>query len=130
MDWLEMLYKIFEVCVIPLLGVLTTYLVKYVKAKAEEISKNKDNALLEKYVNMLSDTISECVIATNQIYVDSLKQQGKFDLDAQKAAFELTYNSVLEILSDDAKIYLDNVYGDLRTYIVKKIEAEVNINKQ
>ena len=79
---------------------------------------------------MLSNTICECVIATNQTYVDSLKAQGKFDIEAQKKAFEMTYNSVINILTDDAKLYLTNIYGDLNTYITNMIEAEVNKNKK
>ena len=33
-------------------------------------------------MNMLKKTISDCVIATNQTYVESLKTQGKFDANA------------------------------------------------
>jgi hypothetical protein len=80
-------------------------------------------------MDMLTQTISDCVIATNQTYVDALKQQGKFDLEAQKVAFELTSNAVLEILSAEAQEYLANAVGDLNSYITKKIEAEVNYNK-
>ena len=39
----------------------------------------------------------------------------------------MTYESVMAILTDDAKDYLASVVGDLQTYIVKLIEAEVNI---
>jgi hypothetical protein len=36
---------------------------------------------------MLTDTITKCVIATNQTYVETLKKEGKFDLEAQEVAF-------------------------------------------
>lgn len=78
---------------------------------------------------MLTDTINSCVIATNQTYVESLKKQGKFDVEAQKQAFERTTQAVLTILSQEAKDYLANIYGDLDKYISEKIEASVNINK-
>lgn len=129
MEWTELLTDIFEVCVIPLLGVLTAFFVKWVNAKSAEIQSNIDDATLRKYMDMLTQTISDCVIATNQTYVDALKQQGKFDLEAQKVAFELTSNAVLEILSAEAQEYLSNAVGDLNSYIIKKIEAEVNYNK-
>lgn len=125
----ELIASIFQVCILPLLGVLTTFFVKWVNAKSAEIKTKIDDATLEKYLTMLTETISDCVIATNQTYVESLKQQGKFDAEAQKEAFLLTSNAVIEILSDDAKIYLTAAVGDLNTYITKKIEAEVNINK-
>lgn len=129
MEWLALLYEIFEVCVIPLLGVLTVYIVKFIQKKTEELNSKNENELMNKYLTMLSDTIVDCVIATNQTYVESLKKQGKFDLDAQKVAFEMTYNAVINVLSNEAKEYLTNIYGDLSAYITNMIEAEVNRNK-
>ena len=129
MDWMLMLYQIFELCVIPLLGILTMYLVQFIRMKSQEITDKTDNELADKYIQMLTDTITACVIATNQTYVESLKKQGKFDAEAQKHAFELTYNAVVAILSDEAKHYLASIYGDLTAYITTRIEAEVNVSK-
>lgn len=129
MDWLTLLNDIFQVCVIPLLGVLTTYAIKYFNAKSAQIQAENDNALIQKYTQMLNDTIVDCVVATNQTYVEALKNKNAFDLEAQKAAFDLTYKAVMEILTEEMTEYLANVYGDLATYITKKIEAEVNKNK-
>ena len=78
---------------------------------------------------MLNDTITDCVIATTQTYVDSLKKQGAFDVEAQKVAFTMTYESVVKLLTDEAAEYLSAAIGDLRLYITQKIEAEVNLNK-
>ena len=130
MDWLNLLADIFEVCIIPLLGVLTAYAVKYIKVKSMEITEKADNALVDKYTLMLADTISACVLATNQTYVESLKKQGNFDAEAQKVAFNMTLNAVMSILSDDAKDYLSEVFGDLNSYITSQIEASVNMNKK
>ena len=129
MDWLNLLTQIFEVCIIPLLAVLTTYIVKYIQVKSAEITSKSENELVDKYVNMLSYTISSCVVATNQTYVESLKKQGKFDAEAQKIAFNMTLEAVLEILSEDAKEYLSEAFGDLNAYITSQIEASVNVNK-
>lgn len=129
MEWSELLTDIFQVCIIPLLGVLTAFFVKWVNFKSAEIQNNIDDVTLRKYMEMLTQTISDCVIATNQTYVDSLKQQGKFDAEAQKIAFKLTSDAVLEILSAEAQVYLSTAVGDLNAYITKKIEAEVNYNK-
>ena len=130
MDWLNLLADIFEVCIIPLLGVLTAYAVKYIQVKSAEITEKTDNALVDKYTVMLADTISACVLATNQTYVEALKKQGNFDVEAQKEAFNMTLNAVMSILSDDAKDYLSEVFGDLNSYITSQIEASVNMNKK
>ena len=130
MEWMVILQQVFELCIIPLLGIVTFYIVQFIKTKTEELNANNSNEVLSKYIEMLSNTICECVIATNQTYVDSLKAQGKFDAEAQKKAFEMTYNSVINILTEDAKVYLTSIYGDLNTYITNMIEAEVNKNKK
>lgn len=126
---MALLAEIMEVVVIPLLGILTAYVVKLVNAKIEDINKERDNVLEEKYLTMLGATISDCVTATTQTYVESLKKQGKFDAEAQKKAFNQTYTAVMNILSEEAKKYLTVAVGDLNLYITQKIEAEVNANK-
>ncbi len=128
-DWMTIVGDIFEVCIVPLLAVLTGYLVKYINAKSKQITDASENALVDKYVAMLADTITACVIATNQTYVEAMKKQNLFDADAQKAAFQMTYDSVMSVLTDEAKNYLTSVYGDLNAYIQQKIEAEVNAHK-
>ena len=129
MEYTILISNIFQVCIIPLLGVLTTFFMKWVNAKSAEIQANINDATLKKYMEMLTSTITDCVIATNQTYVESLKAQGKFDTAAQQRAFELTSKAVMEILSEEAKIYLASAVGDLNAYITKKIEAEVNLSK-
>lgn len=129
MNWLELLYKLVEVCLIPLLGILTAYAVKFIKIKGDEIAVKLNNEKANKYIALVSQTITDCVIATNQTYVEALKKDNVFSADAQKAAFQMTYDAVMAVLTDDAKDYIVAVYGDLSAYITTKIEAEVNLNK-
>ena len=127
---MEMLQQIFQVCIIPLLGVLTTYLVVFIKKKTDQLKQETDNKLYQKYMDMLSETITNCVIATNQTYVEALKDKNAFDKEAQTEAFNMTYKAVIDILSNDAMMYLNEAVGDLDAFIKQAIEAQVNINKQ
>lgn len=129
MEWMALLQQIFELCIIPLLGIVTAYIVNYIKAKTKELDTTNANNILIKYVNMLSQTVCDCVIATNQTYVNALKDKNAFDKEAQDIAFQKTYDAVITILNEDAKEYLTHVYGDLSIYIKNMIEAEVNRNK-
>lgn len=129
MNYTELITNIFQVCIIPLLGVLTTFLVKWLQIKSSELQIKMDNEVANKYMDMLTNTITECVLATNQTYVEALKQQNKFDLEAQKIAFNKTSEAVMAILTEDAKKYLESAVGDLELFIRQKIEAEVNLNK-
>jgi hypothetical protein len=126
---MELLNEIFEICIIPLLGVLTAFVVQYLKAKSKEIIAGLDNDTAQEYIEMITNTVTNCVIATNQTYVETLKKQNKFDADAQKVAFEKTLNAVIAVLSDDAKNYIVKTTGDLNTYLTNLIEAKVNENK-
>lgn len=125
----EIVIQIIQVCVIPLFGILTKYLVDYLTAKRDEINSKTDNETAQKYTNMIYQTVVDCVIATNQTYVDSLKKSGSFDEAAQKEAFNRTMNAIMTILSDDAKEYITEATGDLNTYLTQLIESEVNKRK-
>ena len=126
---LELLPVIFEVVLIPLLGVLTAYLVTFIKAKTKDLQAATENDKADKYLGIAAEVVSNCVVATNQTYVESLKKQGKFDEEAQKAAFEATLTAVMGVLSDEAKTYLPTIVGDLTLYLTNLIEAEVNLQK-
>lgn len=130
MEWLSLLSQIFEVCIIPLLGVATVALINFIQKKTAEAKAKSKNDTLDKYIGMLGDTITDCVAATNQTYVDSLKQQGAFDLEAQKVAFQTTYDAVMQVLSQEAIDYLTEAYGDVKALITNQIEAKVNAAKK
>lgn len=122
MEIFTLIINIIEVCIIPLLGLLTKVLIDFIKAKT-------GSQKFEKYIILLNDTISDCVLATKQTYVDTLKNKGNFTNEAQKEAFEKTKSSIMAILTEDAKEYLKTIYGDLDAYIDQKIESEVHLTK-
>lgn len=129
MDWNNILTQFFEFVLFPLLIIGSTYLIYFLSVKTKEIKDKTDNDTLDKYLDMLNNTITQCVIATTQTYVSSLKQQGKFDAEAQKIAFQKTYDNVMSILTAESKYYLQTALGDLEAYVNNKIEAEVALNK-
>ena len=129
MEWIDILEKVFEICIVPILGVLVTVIVSFIEAKKEQMLLRTEDETLEKYITMLSDLITDCVIATNQTYVEALKGQELFDEEAQKQALELTYQAVMGLLSETAVKILGEAFTDLEGYIRYKIEAEVNKNK-
>lgn len=125
----DIVIQIIEVCIIPLFGILTKYLVDFLTAKRDELNSKTNNEIAKKYTDMIYQTVVDCVIATNQTYVDSLKKSGSFDEAAQKEAFNRTMNAILAILGDDAKDYIQQATGDLNTYLTQLIESEVNKHK-
>jgi len=129
MDIHELLQTIFQVVIIPLLTVLTGFAVKWINAKADEIVANTKDQYAKKYITMLNNTISAAVIAVNQTYVDALKEKDAFTAEAQKEAFKRVHETVTLSLTEEATVYLNEIIGDLDTYIATKIEEQVKINK-
>lgn len=117
-----LIVKSLEVILFPLIGVLASYLIGYIRTKTK-------NAKALKYIDMLDYTVQACVNATNQTYVSSLKACGEFNKEAQEYAFEKTYKAVQTLLTEESKKYLNEAYGDFETLVKEKIEATVLQNK-
>lgn len=80
-------------------------------------------------MKFLDDTITSCLRSTNQTFVNILKEKGEFDDEAAEEALEITYQSVLNVLSIEAEQYISKFVGDLELYIKDKIEAKIQENK-
>lgn len=129
MDWMIFLEQLFNLAVYPLIGIAAMFVCYFFSVKIAELKSKTDNDISKKYLDMLDSTITNAVLSTTQTYVESLKKQGKFDAEAQKQAFDMTYQAVIRVLNEEATKYLTITIGDLETYITNKIEAEVKINK-
>lgn len=129
-----MLEKIFEYPpLVDMLALVLTavcgWFLTYINKKKQALQQEMDNELVTKYTDMLENVIVECVRATNQTFVESLKKDGKFDESAQTEAFTRTFNNVMAILNTDCYEFLSEITGDVEKYITNKIEAEVNFAK-
>lgn len=120
---------ILEYCIAPFLALVTGFLVTWINAKRKEALAKTNNEIAQKYINIAADVINSCVITTTETYVKSLKNQNLFDIDAQRNAFDLTKDAVMTTLSNEAKLHLTNLYGDLDKYIQTKIEEAIKNNK-
>ena len=125
----EILTTLVQVVVIPAIPILVTYLVKYLKAKAEQTTTKINNELIRTYIQEATDAVLQAVTYTAQTYVDSLKKQGKFDEEAQKIAFNTAKNIALQLLTTEAKQMIEDLYGDLMLWLETKIEQTVKEQK-
>lgn len=115
---------------IALLTVLGKFVIDFLNAKREEAKIKTDNELARKYIDLATDTVAHCVAATNQTYVDSLKNKDIFNKEAQKEAFNKSLDAAMSILNEDAIKYLNDFTGDAEQYLTTLIEAEVAKQKQ
>ena len=129
MNWMEILQPALQMILTAIIGLLASILVAAVNTKRQEILERIKDEKAKKYVDLIADTITKCVMATNQTYVESMKDKDIFDEEAHKEAFKRTYDAVLDILNGDAVEYIEEVYGDIQGYLTNAIEAEVNSQK-
>lgn len=97
-------------------------IVKWVIAKIK-------NDKLAKYVRIAADVVSKCVSYVDQTYVDALKEDGMFDKEKQKRAFEMCKQRIVLMLNEEAKSAVIEAYGDFEDWLTNAIEAEVWNNK-
>ena len=129
MDWLnyanEAVQVLLPVAALALATTITYYVGKLIKAGQDK----SDNEKVDKYLDMLNVTITNAVLATTQTYVEALKGKNAFDKEAQQKAFDMTYNAVMSVLTEEAKKYLATAVGDLNLYVTNQIEATVKMTK-
>lgn len=128
-----MLNYVLYVVLTVIMPVVATYVVNLIKAKIKEsniiadATKNED---LSKIVEGALSDVMDAVLYINQIYVDSLKASGRFDEKAQKEAFNRAYVEAMNIISDEAKKIIEQLYGSFDKWLKLKIESSVNMAKK
>lgn len=86
-----------------------------------KINNDKANKYLEKAEKLVSD----CVKKVNQTFVDNLKKEGKFDIDAQKEAFAMCAQDVNKLISNEMKEAVALAYNDFSEWLFTTIDAKV-----
>ncbi|OJU10051.1 MAG: hypothetical protein BGN88_01865 [Clostridiales bacterium 43-6] len=114
---------------VPLFSAITTFVSKYLNAKAKEIISHTKNEQLLLHFNQAVDAVTAAVDATFQTYVDALKREGRFDAEAQKIAFNQAKDMALQTMSTETQQVLVSVIPDLAAWIEAKIEQSIKKNK-
>lgn len=103
------------------LMIVVRFGVQLIRTKTAEI-KNVE-------VQQMIDNIGDIVIMVSQTFVDSLKESGNFDKEAQAKAFNMAKTAALNSMSDSMKKYIDKYCGGLDEWLRIQIEAWVKKNK-
>ena len=117
----EFLFELALACI----PILTVYFGKFIYAKWEETRGNIKNTKIQNTLDEVVEMVVNVVNATNQVMVDTLKNKGEFTADAAAEAFNKSKETALKMLSDEAASIIEDVYGDVSTYMDILIEATV-----
>lgn len=109
--------------------VLTVCIVLFIRKVGENAAASAESVRTAAYITEAVEAIAAAVAATNQTYVDALKNAGRFDADAQKEAAQRALEACLASISPAAREFIEAAYGDIREYLTTRIEAEVRKQK-
>lgn len=119
----QVLPNILNILVIPLLPVVTAFIMAYIRKKTAELEIKTKNQNLMKYFDIFENAIISSVAAVNQIYVDEiLKSNGFLSEVEKKKAFELTKTNVIKIMGDAGLKFLSQLCKDSEAYLDNRIE--------
>ena len=125
----EFLFTLLQAVATAAIPVCAAFLVQFLRKKSEQIGAQIDNMELKELLTEVTDAVSTAVTYTSQTYLDALKKEGIFDVEAQKIALETSLKMAISLLSESARSALATIYGNLDDYLVSKIEAEVRNQK-
>ena len=125
----EFLKEIFLAVITAAVPVLTAYIVVLIRKVGENAAANTESVKAKDYIKEATEAIAAAVCATNQTYVDTLKNAGKFDAEAQKEAAQKALAACLRSISPAAQRFIEAAYGDIKEYLTMQIEAEVRKQK-
>ena len=133
MEFSEVLNYVLYVVLTVILPVIAKYAVDLIKTKIREsniianAAKNEDLSIIIE--GALSD-VMDAVLYVNQVYTDSLKASGQFDQAAQAEAFNRAYVEAVNMISDEAKNIIEQLYGSFDKWLKLKIESFVHAAKR
>lgn len=104
---------------------LATYIINYVKVKTDILKQKNESKELNKYIDMFNSLIENSVVSVTQTYVDALKKDNAFTLDAQEKALSKAREQVFQLANTQMLDAVQSVYGDLNAYLNAQIEKQV-----
>lgn len=126
---MEQIQSLIYVLVAAVIVCVSAFVCKYLYTKWNQIKTQIKNDNVREILDSVVNTVYCAVAATNQTFVDAMKQSGTFDTDAAKNAFSKTKSTILNMLSKNAIDVIKQVYGDFNIYIDTLIESTVKEQK-
>ncbi len=125
----EFVFTLLQAVLSVAIPVATAYLVSFLKKKSAQAQTQIENDTAKHYLDEITNAVTTAVSATSQTYVDALKKDNAFTKEAQLEALNKAKDTALSILSPAAAQFVSEVYGDLNSFLVAKIEEAVRVQK-
>ena len=121
----EFLQNLLFAVITAAIPVATTYLCRWLASLYERNKTKIKNENVQAVLQQVTDVILAAVETTTSTYVKSLKAENLFDAEAQKEAFNKTFETVKKQLTEESSKIIEETYGDVEAYLTNKIEQFV-----
>lgn len=125
----EILINMLSTILIAFTGMFCFYICKAAHQKIEQLKQNTTNEALKALLDKVDYIIQVCVEATNQTFVSNLKKDDNFTKEDQETAFNMTFSSIENMLTDEDKEKIVGTFGDMSTFIRNSIEKYIQDSK-
>ena len=119
---MNVLSAVVTAVILPLISIGGARLITLINEKIKN-----DEAV--KTLTTATDIVTSAVRSVFQTYVESLKNAGSFDKDAQEIALSKAKEAALAQMSEKVKNYITTNYGSLEDWLTVQIEATINMLK-
>ena len=125
----EILVEIGTSVVCLLLASVLLFLAKWVHIKCEQLKAKTDSEALKALLDKIDFIVQLCVETTNQTFVDDLKENNKFTEQEKQQAYNKTFESIENMLTEDDKEQILANFGDLSTFLKTSVENYIKSSK-
>lgn len=108
-----------------ILPIITTYVIKILRAKLTQIRYNSMESAHADWIYRATDIVENIVLQVQQTFVDTLKKEGKFTPDTAKEAKDKAIALANDLIADEIKDVINNVYGSFDSWLDIQIEKSV-----
>lgn len=122
---MEVLQNVLYAVITAAVPVITTYLCRWLASLYESNKTKVKNEKAQAVLGQVTDVIVAAVETTTSTYVKQLKADNLFNEDAQKEAFNKTFETVKKQLTEESTKIITEIYGDVEIYLTNKIEQLV-----
>ena len=126
----ENLSLIISVLIEIFIGVLGTFFIYFIKQGINYLKSYTYTKQQQNFLDSVQNLIIDCVECTNQTFVDELKKENSFDLDAQRQALQITYERVINLLTPKNIEILSTYTNDIEEWIKTIIESYIKSSKK
>ena len=122
---MEVLQNVLYAVIAAAVPVITTFICRWLASLYDGNKTKIKNEQVQAVLGRVADMIVSVVETTTSTYVKQLKEDNLFNADAQKEAFNKTFEAVKKQLTEESTKIIAETYGDVEIYLTNKIEQLV-----